>query len=251
MSNNQLVRYRKGKHSFEIMTKPGSVRLFRAGKLGWDKVLVADAIFTNSKKGNIAKSNDLVNVFGTDEIDKCAQIMIRDGEAQVSATERKENMEKHRRAVIGYIHNTYLDANNLPHPIARLESIPEQAKVHLDPNGSIQRQAEEIVKRMHGTLVFKKATAEYTVLLEHAYAKKCTGVIYKYCSDPKDTWDATGCIWKLQISPREFDNFINELNKITQGDYVLTSGTEKAPELPESKIQESGKKKKRNRKKRS
>ncbi len=239
---NQLVRYRKGGHSFEIITKPGSVRLYRDNKLPWNKVLVIDAIFTNSKKGNVAKSSDLLKVFGTEDIDTCAKTIVTEGEAQVSASERKEDMEKYRKAVLGYIHRNYLDAGGLPHPRPRLETLPEQTKVRLDPNGSVENQAEEIIRKMQGILVFKKGTVEYTLLLEHKYAKKCTGVIYKYCSNPKDTWDVAGCIWKLQISPREFDAFISELNKITQGDFVLTTGTEKIM-LPDSKMEDTKKKK--------
>lgn len=248
MSNNQLVRYRKDKFSFEIITKPGSVRLYRSNKLSWDKVLVAEAIFINSKKGTIAKDSDLVAVFGTSDVNKCAQIIVKEGDAQVSSAERKEDMEKHRKAVLGYIHSTYLDASNRPHPLSRLETLPEQAKVRLDPNIPVQKQADEIVKKMQGVLVFKKGTVEYTLSLGHAYAKKCTGVVYKYCANPKDSWDAVGCTWKLEIAPREFDSFLAELNKITQGDFTLTSGTEKTPELPESKIESGRKKKKKLRK---
>lgn len=238
---SQLVRYKKGKQSFEIITKPNSVRLYKEGKLSWNKVLVADAIFINSKKGNIAKSSDLVKAFNTDDVDKCAQMIIKDGEAQVSATERKEDMKKHRQAIIGYLHNNYLDDKGLPHPTIRLESVLNEVKVRIDPSRPVQKQSEEIIKKMQGKLIFKKGVVDYTLILKHAYAKKCTGIIYKYCGDPKDSWNEVGCTWKLQIAPREFDAFMNDLNKITQGDYVLTCGNDN---VLDSK-QESGRKKKK------
>lgn len=47
---SQLVKYVSGKKRFEVLTKEGSVRKFREGKLGWNNVLMAEQIFTDSKK---------------------------------------------------------------------------------------------------------------------------------------------------------------------------------------------------------
>ena len=46
---SQIVRYKKGRVVFEVVTKPGSVRKYRAGKLGWNNVLIADQVFSNFK----------------------------------------------------------------------------------------------------------------------------------------------------------------------------------------------------------
>lgn len=40
----QLVRYRWGKHTFEVMTQLGSVQKWRDGKLGLDNVLQSDVV---------------------------------------------------------------------------------------------------------------------------------------------------------------------------------------------------------------
>ena len=56
----QLVRYKKGKLQVEVMTKPGSVLKYRAGKLGFDNVLQSDDIWKNSSKGERAANADLM-----------------------------------------------------------------------------------------------------------------------------------------------------------------------------------------------
>ena len=177
----QLVRYSKGKKRFEVMTKDGSVRKYRDGKLGWNNVLVADQVFTDSRKGNVAKAKDLREVFGTDDLTTCLQKIVQDGELQVSAQERKEDFAKHRRAVLAHIHKTYTDAKGLPHPMLRLEAVVDEVKgVRLDPHSQVEKQAEDIVKKLQGTLVFKKNTSEYAVLVKHAYARKAQSVVYKF-----------------------------------------------------------------------
>lgn len=46
MSKFQVVRYKSGKHTFEVMTKLGSVLKYRAGELGFTNVLEADIVRT-------------------------------------------------------------------------------------------------------------------------------------------------------------------------------------------------------------
>ncbi len=44
MSKFQVVRYKSGKHTFEVMTKLGAVLKYRAGQLGIGNVLEADIV---------------------------------------------------------------------------------------------------------------------------------------------------------------------------------------------------------------
>jgi len=248
---SQLVRYKKGKKVFEVLTKPGSVRKYRIGKLGWDNVLVSDQIFTNSKKANLAKGTDLIDVFGTNDTQSILQTIVKEGDLQISASERKEDAEEHRKKIIGYMHRTYVDAKGLPHPVTRLKEVLREAKVRLNPLGNHEKQAEEIIKKMQGKLVFKKSCVEYTIFLVHKYARKCQGIIYKYCKISRESWDRDGCLWLLTLSPGDFDSFMKDLNKITGGDYLLNIGRkdprEKKPKDEEEKSKPCKRKQKRNR----
>ena len=246
---SQLVRYKHGKKVYEVVTKPGAVRKYRDGKLGWDNVLATDAIFTNFKKGNFAKGSELQETFGTSDEMKVAKMIVEKGDAQVSASERKQDFEDHRRAVIGFIQRTYVDAKGIPHPRTRIDVAVDESKVRLDPSQQVEKQADDIVKKMQGVLVFKKTLMEYTVFLDHRYAKKCSGIIYKNAEVQKEDWDAQGCKWALNISPLDFDAFCIELNRSTGGDYLLAVGRsdprENRPLEEVSKKRKRGKNKKR------
>lgn len=220
---SQIVRYKKGKKVFEVVTNPGSVRKYREGKLKWPSVLVADQVFTNFRKGNVANATDLINVFGTNNSDTILQTIVSEGNLCVSATEREEDMDVHIKQVMEYLHKTYVDAGGLPHPIARLEEMLGESKVRMDPAVNPKKQAEQYVKNMQGKLVFKKSTMEFTIFLEHRYAKKCQGTVYKSCDVSVENWDRQGCLWTLQCTPNEFDNFISNLNKVTSGNYLFTT----------------------------
>ncbi len=225
--SNQIVRYKKGKAFFEINTKPGSVRLFLSGKLGWDKVLAVDAIFTNLKKGNVAKSSELKTIFGTDDINKCAEIIVREGDVQVSAQERKADIETHRNQVLSYMHRSYVDQNGGAYPLARLELILEEAKVQINPASSIHKTTEEIIKKMMGKAVFKRNSVDYTISVPKQYRKEVNAVVCKFSPNMhKEIRGKEEIIWKISIVIPDMDAFTIEMNKITSGDFKVVGGHE-------------------------
>ena len=58
-AGGQLVRWKKGKKTFEVITNSGSVLKYRDGKESWSNVLMADVIFKNYSKGERASAADL------------------------------------------------------------------------------------------------------------------------------------------------------------------------------------------------
>jgi rRNA metabolism SBDS family protein len=217
----QIVKYSKGKKRFEVLTNDGMVRKYRDKKVEWDKVLVTDQIFLNSKKGDVAKSKDLKDVFGKDDWLECLKYIVDCGELQVSASERKEDLEKHKRSIIEYIHSSYVDGNGLPHPVTRLVGVLVDSKVRIDSSINVRKQVEEIIKKMIGILVFKKNTVDYLIKISTKYSKKAESVMSKFSSVLKQNKDGELSTWRVSITPKSFDEFLNCLNKVTYGDYTL------------------------------
>ncbi len=84
------MRLKKGKVHFEVMTHHGAVELWRAQKLGWDKVCTADVVFTDSKKGQRASEAELLEAFGTHDMNEALRIICEKGEVQQNADDRKK-----------------------------------------------------------------------------------------------------------------------------------------------------------------
>merc|ERR1719480_550940 len=100
----QVVRFKEGKMVFEILTKTDAVLAFQDGRLGWNDVLITDAIFTNSSKGDLAKDADLQAVFGTDDPVAVAKIIVEKGKLQLTSAQRKKFVDDKRQEIIGYLH---------------------------------------------------------------------------------------------------------------------------------------------------
>jgi ribosome maturation protein Sdo1 len=55
----QLVRLKKGKTTFEVITNEGSALKFREEKCPWESVMVVDIIFKNFSRGLRASDKEI------------------------------------------------------------------------------------------------------------------------------------------------------------------------------------------------
>jgi len=220
-SKGQLVRYQHGKTKFEVLTKPGSALKYRQGKLGWDKVLMAEAVFTNSSRGDVAGGKDLDEAFGTNDIDECCKIIVEKGELQLSAQERKDELESKKNEVIQFIFKNYMDPKTkLPHPPDRIENCMKDCHIKIDPKRDAKKQAEEAIKSMTGKLSFTKQVAMIARLfIKHSYLGQCNNIIHAAGHVTDQDWKSRpdGCVFILELSKAELDRLTDSLRKPTNG----------------------------------
>merc|ERR1711879_321132 len=84
---------KSGKHKFEVIANQGAILQYREGKIPIHNVLLIDQIFTNSARGDIANPGDLETVFGTEDVAKCCEEIVKRGDIQYTASERKKFTE--------------------------------------------------------------------------------------------------------------------------------------------------------------
>lgn len=78
-----VVRLKKGKKTFEILTHHGTVEPWRAGTGSWDAVPVLDRVIDH--KGEPWTKADLMEAFETDDTTAVMQEVARKGELQHNA----------------------------------------------------------------------------------------------------------------------------------------------------------------------
>jgi len=162
----QTVRYKSGKHHFEVLCHPGTVNKYREGKIGWDNTIYTETIFTNQSKGLRANEADLEEVFGTSDELTVAKKIVEDGEVHLTAKERKEKVDKRRAEMVNYIHKYYMDPRTkTPHPVTRIENALDQLSFTIDPHMSAERQLQDkVLKRLPEVLPIKKSELEGTLI---------------------------------------------------------------------------------------
>ena len=223
---SQLVKYQKGKTRFEIITQPGSVRKYsdkldNLTKNDLNYILESDFIYTNSKKGNQAKKEDLERVFGSSDLLVCVKTMLSRGSSQTSSKERHDDSDQKKKEILTYLNKNYLDPKTgYPHPVIRLETSIKNIKYVIDPKKGSDTQAKEIIKSLHGNLFFKENSQTYELVISNEY-KGSSNIIYGLTSVTSKKKERGKTKYVINVVPGNNDTFLKKLNELSQGDYQM------------------------------
>ncbi len=217
-----LARMKKGKENFEIVIEPDRAVEFKEGRaVDIKDILKSEGIFSDARKGLRASESAMRTVLGTDDSIKVAEIILKDGEIQLTAEYRKKVREQKHRQVIEMIHRNAVDPKtHIPHPINRIESAMEEAKVRIDEFKRPEEQVDRIVSALQAILPIKMEVAEISIRIFNAQnAARAYPIIKSNAHLMRDEWLNDGS-WSgvVEIPAGLTEDFFSKLNKITKGD---------------------------------
>ena len=158
MSKNLAVKLKKNNVTLEVLTKPGTMKPYRDGKLKQDNVLVAEEIFSNASKFEKAKTSEIKKCCGTDNKMAAIKLILDEGIFSLNKKEMQEMQDKKRAEIINYLHKYYHDPRpetTIPHPTERLDGVLNDLKIKIEPFESTEGQIKAILKKMQGILPMK------------------------------------------------------------------------------------------------
>ncbi|MFN7106088.1 MAG: ribosome assembly factor SBDS [Pyrobaculum sp.] len=211
---------KSGEH-FEILIDPDAALEVRMGKpLGIDKVLVHEEVYKDAKKGLRASEQALKKVFGTTDVRKIAEIIIKEGEIPLTAEQRRKLIEDKRRQIVEWISRNCIDVRTkTPVPPQRVENAIDQARVSIDPFRSVEEQIQEVLKELQKVLPIKIATARITLSVPSTYVQRVKGLVVKMAKivneryRPDGSWEAT-----VELPAGLQDLLISKVNDVTHGE---------------------------------
>ncbi|MFP4112200.1 MAG: ribosome assembly factor SBDS [Candidatus Woesearchaeota archaeon] len=182
------------------------------------EVLKSEHVFADASKGVLAPEYEFENVFGSTDVLEIAKRIIKEGEIQITAEHRSKLREKKKNRILDIIHRNAIDPKSgLPHPVARIDSALEEAKVKVDEFKKAEDQIDSIVKKINVILPLKfdKKKISVTVFSEHA--AKLYGFFKKW-NIIDESWNSDGSLTVLVEVPAGLqEEFFDELNDLTQG----------------------------------
>lgn len=219
-----LARIKKFGHNFEISVEPDSAIKYKKGELtDLREVLLAENIFTDAKKGLIAPQDLLIEAFKTTQMEKIADLILKEGEIQATSEHRSQEREQLLKKLIHLINrNTVNPTTGLPHPPTRIEAALEQGKIHPDYNKTVEEQFEDIVDKLRPIIPLKVEQKEIVVIVPSQHS----GRLYQFVKDNskmlKEEWLNNGD-WKVKVEvPAGFQQeFIDKLNSLSHGEMIV------------------------------
>ncbi|MBM1154538.1 ribosome assembly factor SBDS [archaeon] len=201
MKKLTIARLRRGGKQFEILVNPDPAFKYKSGEpIGLDKVLAIDIIYTKASAGERASREDLIKVFGTDNVTKIAEIILKEGELQLTVEQRRRMAEDKLRQIIHILSRNFVDPRTgLPHPPQRIELALKQARFHPDPFKPAEEQIERAVEVLRPILPLKMETVRIEVILPPHYASKLYGTLRRSGDVESEEWLTDGSL-KMRLS---------------------------------------------------
>ena len=212
-----IARLKKEGHTFEILVDCDAALEFKQGKsISLGDVVATDDVFKDVKKGE--KASNLQETFGTDDVMKIAETIIKEGDIQLTAKHRDVERDKKRKQIIDMIHRNAVDSQTgLPHPPQRIENAMNEASVHIDENKSAEEQIEAVLEKLRPIIPIKFEVLEVEVHIPAQYAGQAFPLLKKY-KLIKDQWESDGSLRAVVEIPGGIqDELYASLNKLTQG----------------------------------
>lgn len=215
-----IARYKHGKRNFEVLVDPEKADLIRSGtEVGIEDALVVEEIFEEASKGEKATESNLMTVFSTTDVQEIAKRIIKEGEVQLTAEQRRKKVEEKKRMVIDRISRISINPQtNTPHPPQRIEIAMKEAKVHIDPFKPVDELVSATVKAIRPIIPIKIEEVQIAIKIPAAYSGRVYEIKKNY-EVTKEEWEGDGSFVALLRVPAGMrDELFSFLNGITKGE---------------------------------
>ncbi|HLD10758.1 MAG TPA: ribosome assembly factor SBDS [Candidatus Nanoarchaeia archaeon] len=210
--------------TFEILVDCESALAYKEGKeTDLDKVILAQEVFEDVKKGNRASHAVLAQVFGSVDFKEIVDKIIRKGDIQLTAEYQAKLRENKRKKIINLIHVNCIDVKTgRPHPPLRIELAFEECKIRIDDVKSAEAQVQDIVKKLQRVLPIKFEIRIIEIKVAAKYTSTAYNRIKGFGRVLKENWNSDGSLSAtLEIPAGLQEEFEITLNSLAHGQIEL------------------------------
>lgn len=205
---------------FEILVDPDLASDFKRGEdIKIEEILAVEEVFKDAKKGDKSSEEAMNKAFETTDPLEAAVIIIRKGQVQLTAQQRRDMQEDKRRMIVAKIAREAINPQTkLPHPARRIEIAMEEAKIRVDPFKSVDEQVNITLKAIRRLIPIKLEKVKVAIHIPGEDTGKVYGIIPEFGKTLKEEWQQDGSwVAVVEIPGGMQDNFYQKLSEITHG----------------------------------
>ncbi|MFC4988603.1 MULTISPECIES: ribosome assembly factor SBDS [Saliphagus] len=225
ISLDEAVTARLESHGarFEVLVDPDAALSIRRGEFEGDleEVIAAEDVFEDASRGDRPAESDLEDVFGTTEPLEVIPQVIREGEIQITAEQRREMQEQKRRQLIDRIARNAVNPqmDNAPHPPERIENALEEAGFTVDPMEPVENQVDDALDDLRPLIPIRFEEVTVAVQIPAEYAGSAQAKIRQYGDLEREEWQPDGSWIGVVTFPAGLQNdFYDVVNENTSGE---------------------------------
>jgi ribosome maturation protein SDO1 len=215
-----LAKLKKGGVNFEVAVDPDLAIEHKKGKaVDIKEVIRSEKIFSDVKKGVFAPENKMKELFKTTDTLAVAEIILKEGEIQLTEEYREKVREEKRRKIISTIVRNSIDPRTkLPHPPQRIENAFAEAKIKIDMFKTAEDQIDDIIKKLRPILPINFEKKRILIKFPAEYAGKAYAILSGFAKPEKEEWKNDGSFeCEVEIPAGIEPDFYDKLNNATRG----------------------------------
>jgi ribosome maturation protein SDO1 len=225
ISLDEAVTARLESHGarFEVLVDPDAALAIKRGDFEGDleDVIAAEDVFENASRGDRPAENDLEKVFDTTDPMEIIPEVIKEGEIQITADQRREMQERKRKQLIDTITRNAVNPqmDNAPHPPERIDNALEEAGFTVDPMEPAQQQVDDALDALRPVIPIRFEEVTMAVQIPAEYAGSAQAKIREFGDLEREEWQADGSWIGVLTFPAGLQNeFYDTVNEHSSGE---------------------------------
>jgi ribosome maturation protein SDO1 len=208
---------------FEVLVDPDAALAIKReefeGEL--EDVIAAEDVFEDASRGDRPAEEDLETVFETTDPMEIIPEVIRRGEIQITAEQRREMQEQKRKQLINRITRNAVNPqmDDAPHPPERIERALEEAGFTVDPMEPVENQVDDALDDLRPIIPirFDEVVIATRVPAEHAGSAQAR--IRQFGDLEREEWQADGSwVGVLEFPAGLQNDFYDLVNEVSSGE---------------------------------
>jgi len=225
ISLDEAVTARLESHGerFEVLVDPDAALSIKRddfdGEL--EDVIAAEDVFENASRGDRPTESDLEEVFGMTDALEIIPEVIKRGEIQITAEQRREMHEKKHKQLVNQITRNAVNPqmDDAPHPPDRIESALEDAGFSVDPMEPVEEQVDDALDALRPVIPIRFDEVTVAVQVPADKAGSAQAKLREFGELQREEWQANGSWIGVLKFPAGLQNeFFERANEVTSGE---------------------------------
>jgi len=211
-----------GGQKFEVLVDPDKALELKKGmKVDMGDILAYPGIYRDVRNTERVADSDLQKIFGTVDVFKIAERIIRQGDLQLTTEQRRAMVEQRKTQIAAIIAKKGVNPQtNTPHPPQRILNAMSQAGINVDPFVDAELQVDRVVKEIKVIIPLKFQNVTLQVKVPAQFAGKVYNVFKSSGTITGEQWLNDGSLQvNLTILAGIQDEFFQKLSGLTHGQY--------------------------------
>lgn len=217
-----VSRLTVGGQKFEVLVDPDKALELRKGtKMDMSEIIAFQGVYHDVRNTERVPESDLQKNFGTTDVMKIAEKIIRQGELQLTTEQRRQMVDQKKTQIAALISRRGINPQtNTPHPPQRIVHAMDQAGINVDPFVDAELQVEKVLKSIKTIIPIKFENVVLQIKIPPQFAGKSYTILKSSGSLLSEQWLNDGSLQvQLKILAGIQEEFFQKISGLTHGQY--------------------------------